>query len=237
MADNAKTDGARQQILGKIKRAVRAEARDQDQTAALEERLAAQRPGRVPARGQLSPAERLDLFQAMAEELSTTVERLAGPDEVPAAVARYLKDQNLPARLRLAPDPEIAGLPWDREALLEVEAGRAEASDQASVTGALAGVAETGTLLLCSGPDSPTTLNFLPDTHIVVLKADRVVGPFEEAWEKVRARYGPGVLPRTVNLITGPSRTADIEQTIQLGAHGPRRLHILLLEDGPAGDG
>ncbi len=121
--------------------------------------------------------------------------------------------------------------------MLEVEIGKAEASDQASLTGAFAGVAETGTLLLVSGPQAPTTLNFLPETHIAVLRASRMVGPYEDAWERVRARYGRGGLPRTVNFITGPSRTADIEQTIQLGAHGPRRLHIVLIEDGLDEDG
>ena len=86
--------------------------------------------------------------------------------------------------------------------------------------------------MLLSGSGGPTTLNFLPDNHIVVLRASRVVGAYEDAWTRLREAYGPGVLPRTVNLVTGPSRTADIEQTIQLGAHGPRRLHILVIEDG-----
>ena len=96
------------------------------------------------------------------------------------------------------------------------------------VTGAVCGVAETGTLILTSGPDSPTTLNLLPDTHIVVLSTDSIVGSYEDGWDLLRAR---GELPRTVNMITGPSRTGDIEQTIQLGAHGPRRLHILLVDE------
>ncbi len=91
--------------------------------------------------------------------------------------------------------------------------------------------------MLVSGPQSPTTLNFLPETHIAVLRASRMVGPYEDAWERVRALYGRGGLPRTVNFITGPSRSADIEQTIQLGAHGPRRLHIVLIEDGLDEDG
>ena len=94
---------------------------------------------------------------------------------------------------------------------------------------AFAGVAETGTLVLLSGPDNPTTLNFLPDTHIVMLSADDVAGDYETVWRRLRERYGPGALPRTVNLITGPSRSADIEQTLILGAHGPRALHILVV--------
>src|SRR5690606_29717660 len=100
-----------------------------------------------------------------------------------------------------------------------------------SLTGSLAGIAETGTLMLASGEQGPTTLNFLPETHLVVLRESDLVGPIEEAWKRLRERADEG-LPRTVNFITGPSRTGDIEQKIQLGAHGPRRLHVLLLADG-----
>jgi L-lactate dehydrogenase complex protein LldG len=95
---------------------------------------------------------------------------------------------------------------------------------------ALAGVAETGSLLLASGPHTPTALNFLVDDFLCVLPIDRLVPHLEDAWQLVRGELG--VLPRALNLITGPSRTADVEQTIQLGAHGPRRLHLLLLEGG-----
>ncbi len=94
---------------------------------------------------------------------------------------------------------------------------------------AFAGVAETGTLVLLSGPENPTTLNFLPDTHIVVIQAADIAGDYESVWRQLRALYGPGILPRTVNFITGPSRSADIEQTLILGAHGPRALHILVV--------
>ena len=91
-------------------------------------------------------------------------------------------------------------------------------------------MAETGTLALASGPAAPTTLNLLPDTHIVVLPSSAVVGALEEVWTQLRARFGEGAMPRTVNFITGPSRSADIEQKLQMGAHGPRRLHILLVD-------
>ena len=83
--------------------------------------------------------------------------------------------------------------------------------------------------MLLSGPDNPTTLNFLPDTHIVVVDADDIAGDYETVWQRIRALYGTGKLPRTVNMITGPSRSADIEQTLILGAHGPRALHILVV--------
>jgi L-lactate dehydrogenase complex protein LldG len=84
--------------------------------------------------------------------------------------------------------------------------------------------------VLLSGPDNPTTIHFLPDTHIVVVRAADIVGDYETVWRRLREKLGPGAMPRLVNLITGPSRSADIEQTLLLGAHGPRALHIVVVE-------
>jgi len=222
---------ARETVLGAVKRSLKADARTPEATAALEARLAAPPRGLIPARSDGSLADRLALFEAMAREVSATLQRVGSIAEVPEAVGAYLKGSNLPPKIKLAPDPDLQGLDWTCGGLLEVASGRAAASDEVSVTGAFAAIAETGTLMLLSGPRGPTTLNFLPDNHIVVLRVSQVVGAYEEAWGCLRELYGPGKLPRTVNLITGPSRTADIEQTIQLGAHGPRRLHILVVED------
>ncbi len=223
----------RDAILGAVRRALKRRPDDKVARAAVEARMGAPKRGPIPARAQVGHEAQVDLFEAMAVEQSATLTRVARAEDVPGAVADYLKEHNLPPRLRAAPNPELDALPWDSQPLLTVARGRAEASDETSLTGAFAAVAETGTLMLLSGETAPTTLNFLPDTHIVMLKASEILGPYEDAWDRVRAAYGPGKLPRTVNFITGPSRTADIEQTIQLGAHGPRRLHIVLVEDGP----
>jgi L-lactate dehydrogenase complex protein LldG len=168
----------------------------------------------------------------MATQAAAQVVRVDGLAAVPAAVAAHLKAENLPAEVRLAPDPALKALPWETETLLTLSDGPARPADAVSLTTAFAGIAETGTLMLCSGPEGPTTLNFLPETHIVVLRTSQIVGPYEDAWDRLRQARGAAGLPRTVNLITGPSRTADIEQTIQLGAHGPRRLCIFLVDDG-----
>jgi L-lactate dehydrogenase complex protein LldG len=224
---------ARGQILDTIRKSLRRDGLADERQAEIESRLANPPCGPVPARGQLAPAARLELFVAMAKEAACTVARVADGTAVPAAVAEYLARENLPAKLRVSPDAAVAELPWSTRPLLEVTTGRSDGSDEVSLTPALAGIAETGTLMLTSGPERPTTLNFLPETHIVLLTADQVVGGMEEAWTRLRERYGRGVMPRTVNLITGPSRSADIEQTLQMGAHGPRRLHIILV-DGEA---
>jgi L-lactate dehydrogenase complex protein LldG len=134
----------------------------------------------------------------------------------------------------MAPHPSLDAIPWGVRPLLQIRRGRADAHDKVSLTPCRAAIAETGTLMLISGAATPTTLNFLPDTHIVVVRADQVVATYEDGWDRLRAGEKPEGLPRTVNFITGPSRTADIEQHIELGAHGPRRLHIVLVEDGQA---
>lgn len=223
---------ARAAILAKVRGAIGGGERSPADTEALEQRLTAPPRGIGPARAQLPHAAQLDLFQSMAEEVSATVVRVPDAAAVPAAVADFLKAENLPAEIRMASDPELETLPWDQQPLLTIGKGPAKASDQVSLTGAFAGIAETGTLVLTSGAERPTSLNFLPETHVVMVKASTVTGLYEDAWDRLRALYGPGEMPRTVNFITGPSRTGDIEQTIQLGAHGPRRLHILLVEDG-----
>ena len=222
---------ARDDILGGIRRALGRGPLPADPQAVLGERVAAHCRNLIPARAAtLHPAARVDLFVAMAEEVQTTVARVASDNAVPAEVARYLAAENLPAELVMAPDPALDRIPWDSRPLLQIRRGRAGPGDAVSLTPCLAGVAETGTLMLVSGPDTPTTLNFLPDTQIVVMRAGQVVASYEDGWDLVRSR---GPMPRTINFVTGPSRTGDIEQRIQLGAHGPRRLHVILI-DGPA---
>jgi L-lactate dehydrogenase complex protein LldG len=223
---------ARDRILGAIAGRLNRPLLDPAARDAAEARIAAHQRNTVPARGQLPPRDRIDLFVRKAEAVGCTVERLAEA-EIPAAIARYLAQHNQPARLRVAPDPLLTGLPWDKAPMLTVESGTTKADDMAGLALGVAGVAETGTLVLRSGADAPTALNFTPDTHLVVLRADAVVAGYEDAFDRVRAAAG-AAWPRTVNFITGPSRTADIEQTLIMGAHGPRRLHVLLVEDAPA---
>lgn len=222
---------SKQQILAAVRRSLRREQPDEATRAELEQRLTAPRANLVPQRAQVSHAEQLDLMESMLKELSATVVRLDSEAQVPQAVADYLKNENLPPQVRLAPRDDLRRLPWDGQPLLEIGEGIAEAEDATSVTGAFAGIAETGTLMMASGPEAPITLNFLPENHVVVLRASQVTGTYEEAWARLRQLAGPGKMPRAVNMITGPSRTGDIEQTILLGAHGPRRLHVLLVDD------
>jgi L-lactate dehydrogenase complex protein LldG len=216
-------------VLGKVRRSLRVSGDEAARKSAVRARLDAPKPNTIPARGQLDREARVALFSRMAEAVSATVERVPSAADVPSAVARFLRGHNLPMQIRTGSDAALAALPWDREPHVSRAEGASDGHDTVTLSHAFAGVAESGTLVLLSGPDNPTTLNFLPDTHIVMLKADDLTGDYEAVWARIRERYGAGKLPRTVNLVTGPSRSADIEQTLILGAHGPHALHILVV--------
>ena len=220
---------SREQILAAIRRSLKRGRLEAGREADLKARVTAHRRNLVPERANvLDHRARIDLFVALAEEVQATVTRVNSLDEVPETVARYLADENLPAELLLTSDPFLDRIPWDVRPLLKIRRGRAGAEDAVSLTPCFAAVAETGTLMLVSGAETPTTLNFLPDTHIVVVRGDQIVATYEDSWDRLRIRGG---LPRAVNFITGPSRTGDIEQRIELGAHGPRRLHIVIVDE------
>jgi L-lactate dehydrogenase complex protein LldG len=195
----------------------------------LRGRLAAHPRHLIPARSRLPHPQQVDLFVRNVEKEFGSVTRVPDMDAVPGAVADYLAAQNLPGRVIMAPHPELQAIPWSARPLLDISEGRAQATDAVSVQHGFAGIAETGTLMLPSAPERPVTLNLLADTEIAVLRSSAIVGAYEEAWDRLRAELG--AMPRNVMLVTGPSRSADIEQALELGAHGPRRLHVVLVED------
>jgi len=222
---------ARDEILGNIRASLGVTGEEAPRRLEVKERLELAPAGVIPARGQGEAAARLATFKFEAERAQASVVEVADGSEVPAEIARYLREANLPATLRTGEDPRLLAMPW-RETALEVTRGPSDGHDLNGASAAFAAVAESGTLVLASGADNPTTVNFLPETHVVVLSAADVTGDYETAFAMIRARYGKGVMPRTINFITGPSRSADIEQTLLLGAHGPRRLHIVIVRDG-----
>jgi L-lactate dehydrogenase complex protein LldG len=162
-------------------------------------------------------------FRERAAGLSSTVEEIDALASAPAAIARYLKSKALP--LTATCWPEFAALDW-RSAGIEIAARPARDADGVGITSAFCAIAETGTLMTVTGPQTPATTSLLPETHIAVVPVARIVRGMEEAWQLLREELGK--LPRAVSFISGPSRTADIEQTVTLGAHGPYRVHIVL---------
>lgn len=213
---------ARDDILGRVRGALGRSVHNREAAVAAV-RAALGTPAQGP-RPPL-PANIVARFCTESVRMSSTVAELATMDEVPAAVARYLDDRGLPKQGVIW--PRLAGSGW-AAAGLAFEARAARDQDLVGVTGCFCAIAETGTVMTCSAPDSPAATSLLPETHVVVVPASCIVEGMEEAWTLARVVYGRD-LPRAINLISGPSRTGDIEMTIVLGAHGPYRVHILLV--------
>jgi len=222
------TSKAKEEIFQRIRVAQGRAAPGADDQAAAQDYLA-----RHPAGPQPAPyADRLAQFRAMAERMASTVELVDGLADSPAAIARYLVAHGI------APNvvawPALRGLPWSSAALnVEFRPPRRDessGSDLVGVTGAFCAIAETGTLVLLSGAETPASMHLLPETHIALLSADRIVNTMEEAFELLRREQGgvERMMPRAINMVSGPSRTGDIEQTIVLGAHGPYRVHLII---------
>ncbi|GAB4507213.1 MAG: lactate utilization protein C [Sulfuricaulis sp.] len=206
---------ARENILARI-----AKARGSSIAADVDDVIRRHRRGPIP------PLEDdlVKRFGERAMSLSSDVARARTITEIPGLVARYLSERQLP--MQGVCWPALAPYSW-HSAGIELEARAARGDDLVGVTGAFVGIAETGTLVLLSGSETPATVSLLPETHIAVLESGRIVATMEQAWDRLRVERG--ALPRAVNFVSGPSRTADIEQTVTLGAHGPYRVLIIIV--------
>ncbi|MEO1265716.1 MAG: LUD domain-containing protein [Pseudomonadota bacterium] len=223
---------AREAILGKIRKGLAEGPPEADRRRAAAHHIA--QPSRHPIPERVAgrdPDALKALFKQHLEGQDATVLEIETMDDVPDVVSSYLRDHNLPQRVRVGADPRLGNAPWQTVPALEVQSGRADPTDEVGVSHAAAGVAETGTLVMTSGADNPVTLNFVPETHIVVVSARDLVGPYEDAFAAVRDTFGAGQMPRTVNMISGPSRTGDIGGRIVMGAHGPRRMCVVIVND------
>jgi L-lactate dehydrogenase complex protein LldG len=216
---------ARAAILAKVASALGRNTASPEDRELVRSRLASPKPNLLPKRGQLELPARIELFLSMAKDVAATFVRAHDWSAASREISDYLAANGLPQQAVIAPDARLDAI---SDVRLSLRRGTAGADDAVGITLAFAGVAETGSLAVLGDAKTPNGINFLPDTHIVLLFASRVVPTYEDVWSLLRSEYGP--LPRIVNFITGPSRTGDIEQTILLGAHGPRRLHIILLD-------
>lgn len=224
------SDQARRNILARIRRA---QGRGADSRAATHaeaqpsqaENEAVSTYLKARPRGPLPPVtgDLVARFRARAESMQCTTDLVTRMEDAPAAAMRYLQAGGLP--ITGCVWPALAGLAW-QAAGLAVEPRPARDADLIGITGTFAAIAETGTLMTVSGADTPGSVSLLPETHIAVIPAHRIVPHMEDAWALLRAELGEP--PRAVNFISGPSRTGDIEQTIVLGAHGPYRVHVIV---------
>ncbi|HTH60513.1 MAG TPA: lactate utilization protein C [Paraburkholderia sp.] len=215
------TTAARRSILARIRA-----AQGRDATPAAHEReavadwLARHPPGPRPP----LPDDLVAHFVQQAQKMSTTVDEVDTLAAAPAAVQRYLASLGLP--MRAIAWQTLDALDWAAANLI-VEFRKPQNDDLVGITGCFCATAETGTLALLSGPDTWASAGLLPETHIAIVPASRIVAGHEDAFALIRAERGE--LPRAVNFVSGPSRTGDIEQTIVLGAHGPYRVHAIVV--------
>ena len=211
---------ARDRILARVRRATGGGDR-----VAVAVRLghSQAQPAPVPAEAQTQGEARITQFIEKTIAVDATVSRLASLDDLPAALAEELRNRNLPAAIRTGTDPAFER-GWGT---VERTTGPGRLIEPATLSRAHLAMAETGTLILASGPENPVTLTFLGETHFVVIAAKDIKAGFEDMWAEWRQR---GLDPRTVNMVTGPSRSADIGQTLQLGAHGPVALHVFVID-------
>ena len=169
-------------------------------------------------------SKRVDSFIQNVKCQLGQVHRLPSMNRAPALVMELAEKLNVPARAVAAADADIEGMDWRG---IEVEYRPARIEDVLGISRALAGIAETGTVVFISDKNHPPSLNFIPEFSFVILQENEIVPVPEDVWALLKKR---GPMPSTLNLVTGPSRTGDIEQTLFLGAHGPRELHVLLVK-------
>lgn len=200
-----------------------------DREAAASAWMAEHHAGPLPHRIADAMAEGLSLADAFARGATAAGAKVSRAADVAAAVALVRDDLAATGEtgpLVRADDPALAG--FDALADYAPHIGAARSDDRIGVSRAAAAVAETGTLVMVSEPTAPTGVNFLPEVHVVFLFASTIRAAYEEVWGELRRRNR---WPRTVNLITGPSRTGDIELTLQIGVHGPRKVHVVVIDD------
>jgi L-lactate dehydrogenase complex protein LldG len=219
---------SREAVLARVRTALgRKGTEDAARSAALAY-IATRKQGPRPA----LPADLVQRFLTRAADMESTVERVATLDDVAPAIGRYVaalgdasSDPTQNPRAGVC-WPEFGWLDW-KSVGLSIESRPTVGHDALGVTGCSCAIAETGTLVFVTGTDTPTGTFLLPETHVAVVRPDQIVGGMEDALARIRTERDR--MPRAINLVSGPSRTGDIEQTIVLGAHGPRRLHIVLV--------
>jgi L-lactate dehydrogenase complex protein LldG len=215
------TSTARRNILARIRAAQGREPEPAaGEYAAVQSYLASHPQGPRPP----LPDDLVACFIERAQLMATTVDTVEALSDVPAAAERYLTQLGLP--LQAIAWQTLQELAW-ADANLAVEFRKPQDLDPVGITGCFCAIAETGTLVLLSGPETYASAGLLPETHIAIVPASRIVGAHEDAFDLIRAERGE--LPRATNFVSGPSRTGDIEQTIVLGAHGPYRVHALIV--------
>ncbi len=157
------------------------------------------------------------------DKVAATAMQINSIQELPGATKTLLTRDKLPSTVTVQPATELLSLDWTGAGLSLVD----ESDDGVAVTLALWGVAETGSFAIHSGAHSPVLLHFLPAVSIVAVPANKILWYLEDY--ATQARKEGLSTPRYASLITGASGTTDIEGRLVTGAHGPGKLHVLVV--------
>lgn len=216
---------ARDNILNRIRtQSGRAGTITQAERDDVRAHIAQRTRGPLPNFAQGDRAAVLARFISECERLKSTVDSLDAIKDVPQALARYLEQNAL--EKAVVGWPSLFDLNWS-QAGIAYQNRLANKDDLIGVTDCFCAIGETGTLLLLSSPETPKLTALLPETHICIVSRARMVATMEDAFALLRTERD--LLPRATFFVSGPSRTADIEQTIVIGAHGPYRVHVILV--------
>jgi len=187
----------------------------------------------------------LQRFQQEFERVGGVLHRVATVQEVPSVVGRLARERD--ARDVLTWHPSALGFDPARgladekltcrtmpEAVPDAAARRALrdtiATTPLGLTGVDVALAETGTMILRSGPGRPRSTSLLPATHVAVFDRTALVESLAQVAVLLEAWHADEASGAVINFITGPSRTADIELTLTRGVHGPKDVHAIFVE-------
>ncbi len=174
-----------------------------------------------------SSSDLITAFMGNASAVGMHVQQAAESEAMPTAIA-LLRD----AQARRVGVSEAAWVRPLQDAGFDVVAWASQSIDaqfdlDAGVTGVEAAIAETGSLVCISGPGRSRGLSLVPPVHIAVVRATDIIADLLDLWPRLR-RDG-GTLPSSAAIITGPSKTADIEGILVTGVHGPERVHVIVV--------
>ncbi len=216
---------AREQILQAVRDASWRQERGGDDVALEAGRLL---EGIESCRPRLPSMDVVENFRARAvgPKVGATIDRIASLSLLPSAVARHLAGKSKFAEVALQPTAPLFGLDWSGAGIT-----LGENVDDGIVVGlARWGIAETGSVVFHSSRETPILHAFLCASHIVAVPANGIVAHLDDY--ALAARNAGDPAPRNACLITGASGTTDIEGSLVKGAHGPRELHIIIVDNG-----
>ena len=219
---------SRAEIFAKVRAALSPET-DAERAGAVVNRISNPPLENLPARARVTGEIAIANFTAHLSAQGVTMVRVTAREAIPQAVAQILNSLHPGSPLVTGTDPWLQGLPWKSAPQLKLESWQPGRVPVIALSRAAAGIAETGTLVLASGPDNPATLNYLPESHIVVIEAESIGGSMEEAFSRVRGNANLNAMPRTLALVSGASRTADVGGKLVRGAHGPKNLAVIVV--------